>query len=241
MPAGGVGVGDAVGDVEPAEVVVEVELAGRVVAQHPLGHRVDHDVEHPVDAGAVAQRVDRGDAAARPDRTRSAAVDRVVQAAVVAPRRVGVDGGERVEVDAGERLGERAHVRQRVLARAVDDRRHEVRQHRVGPLPAQPVEQLERLLGVDRAVAVAKQVIADDGGEPRPQLVGGPAGVDGAAEQRLRRLELLGLDEAAELARRIGAERRSAGSGSGLTGRSRSVSAIPAMPCTIGRARWSPS
>ena len=31
------------------------------------------------------------------------------------------------------------------------------------------------------------------------------------------------------------------GSGSSLTGRSRSTSAIPAMPCTIGNARWSPS
>ena len=60
VPAGGVGVGDAVGDVEPAEVVVEVELAGRVVAQHPLGDGVDDDVEHAVDAGALAQRVDRG-------------------------------------------------------------------------------------------------------------------------------------------------------------------------------------
>ena len=48
------------GDVEPAEVVVEVELAGRVVAQHPLGHRVDDDVEDAVDTRAVAQRVDGG-------------------------------------------------------------------------------------------------------------------------------------------------------------------------------------
>ena len=81
-----------------------------------------------------------------------------------------------------------------------------MRQHRVGALPAEPVEQLERLLRVDRAVAVRQEVIADHGGEPRPQLVGGPAGVDGAADQRLGRRELLGLDEAAELGAGVAAE-----------------------------------
>ena len=97
------------------------------------------------------------------------------------------------------------HVRQRVLAGSVDDRRHEVRQHRVGPLPAEQVEQLERLLGIDRAVAVRQQVIADDVGEPGGQLGRRTPGVDRPPQQRLRRLELLGLDGGPE--RRTGVGR----------------------------------
>ena len=136
VPAGGVGVRQAVGDVEPAEVVVEVELAGRVVAQHALGHGVDDDVEHAVDAGAVAQRGDRGVQRRRRGRRRPSSAARSVPSS----RHDGSasSGAQGVEVDAGERLGERPHVRQRVLACAVDDRRHEVRQHGVGPLPAEP-------------------------------------------------------------------------------------------------------
>ena len=88
VPAGGVGVGDAVGDVEPAEVVVEVELAGRVVAQHPLGHRVDDDVEHAVDTRAVAQRVDGGV-------ERGGAVAAVEQCGVAAGRRRAMSGRHR--------------------------------------------------------------------------------------------------------------------------------------------------
>ena len=62
---------------------------GRVVAQHPLGDGVDDDVEHAVDPGAVAQRVDGGAQRRRP--VAAAGEDRRPQRAVVAPRRVGVD------------------------------------------------------------------------------------------------------------------------------------------------------
>ena len=48
------------GDVEPSEVVVEVELTGRLVAQHPFAHRGDDDVEHAVDAGTGTEGGDGG-------------------------------------------------------------------------------------------------------------------------------------------------------------------------------------
>ena len=67
------------------------------------------------------------------------AEQRVEQRAVVLPivgrRRL----GQRCEVDAVQRLHERAHVRQLVLAGSVDDRRHQVREHRVGTVPPDPV------------------------------------------------------------------------------------------------------
>ena len=241
VPAGGVGVGDAVGDVEPAEVVVEVELAGRVVAQHPLGDGVDDDVEQRRRRRRRRGARRRRRAAARPGRGRRRGWR---PAASPSSRHVGSASiaASAARSTPAERPGERPHVRQRVLAGAVDDRRHEVRQHGVGPLPAERVEQLERLLGVDRAVAVAQQVVADDGREPRPQLVGRPAGVDRAADAAP-------APAPAARPRRGGGTRRPAsrpssappGRAAALTGRSRSVSAMPAMPWTIGSARWSPS
>ena len=99
VPAGGVGVGQPVRDVEPAEVVVEVDLAGHVVAQHAHRHGGDDRIQQAVDAGAVVQRVDRG-------AQRGGAIALVEQgrheAAVVAPRGVGVDRGEGVEVEPAE-------------------------------------------------------------------------------------------------------------------------------------------
>ena len=56
VPARCVGVRQSVGDVEPTEVVVEVELAGRVVAEQPLAHRDRHDVEHGVERCAAGDR-----------------------------------------------------------------------------------------------------------------------------------------------------------------------------------------
>ena len=38
------------GDVEPAEVIEQVTLAGRVVAHHPFGNGCDHHIEDSIDA-----------------------------------------------------------------------------------------------------------------------------------------------------------------------------------------------
>ena len=237
VPAGGVGVREAVGDVEPAEVVEQVALAGRVVAHHPLADGLDHDVEDPVDAGPAAHRIGDGGN----DGLAVVAQERRQERAVVVPAVVDRERGECREIRAGERAHERPGVRQHVLAGAVDDGRHEVRQHGVGALPADELEQLERLLAVDRSVAVRQQVVADDRREPRLQICGAIPAVDRAADQCLGLFELLGLDSVCGTRRAGSAGSCRAGSGSGLTGRSRSVSAMPAIACTIGRARWSPS
>ena len=83
-------------------------------------------------------------------------------------------------------------------------------------------------------------MVADHARDPRPQVVGAEPAVDGAAQQRLGVVEPLGLDHRPERGGRITAEVADR-VGNGLIGRSRSVSATPAMPWTIGSARWSPS
>ena len=115
VPSDSVCVGDSVGDVEPAEVVVDVEVTGDVVAQHPFAHGVDDRVEYPVDPCAGAQCVRHGDdrrRAIRPEQRRP-------QPTVVDPGRVDRSPCEVHQVDAVERAHERAHVRQRVLAGTV--------------------------------------------------------------------------------------------------------------------------
>ena len=156
---------------------------------------------------------------------RSSTEQRGEQTTVVAPCRIGLGGsfGERRQVELGHATMEQLHVRQLVLAGAVHDRRHEVRQHGVGALPPDPVEQLERLLCVDRAVPVRQQVIADDVGEPRSQLVGrrtrrrslraAPPGPARVAPSRPNRRN----------SARGSTGRLAIGSGSGCTGRSRSL------------------
>ncbi|MEZ5294713.1 MAG: hypothetical protein R2697_00120 [Ilumatobacteraceae bacterium] len=74
-----------------------------------------------------------------------------------------------------------------------------MRQHRVGSVPADPVEQLERLLGVDRPVPIAEQVVADDVGEPRLQRFAVGTVVDGGAEHGLGTLDALAFDLPPEL------------------------------------------
>ena len=81
VPPRGVGVRQPVGDVEPAEVVEQVALAGRVVAHHPLADGLHDDVEHAVDAGTVAQRRDDR----RHDRLAVVAQQRRQQRPVVVP------------------------------------------------------------------------------------------------------------------------------------------------------------
>ena len=143
-------------------------------------------------------------------RTRGGAIALVEQgrheAAVVAPRRVGVDRGQGVEVEPAEGPHEGPHVGQRVFAGAVHDRRHEVGEHGVGAIPPQALEELERLLGVDRGVAVREVVVADDRREPPAQLGAVAPGLDGAEHQRLRRLHRLALDRGAERGGRVGRE-----------------------------------
>ena len=240
MPAHSVGVGHAVGDVEPAEVVVEVALAVDVVPQQPLAHRGRHGVEQAIDArprrasaapaaSAASVRSDPSSAASsRPSSSQCGSGDAAASASVV-------------EVELGEAAMEQLHVRQLVLAGAVHDRRHEVRQHGVGPLPAQPLEQLERLLGVDRAVAVREQVIRHDVGEPRPDVARrrSPVRSRRAAPPARARAPRPRPAGGTRPAGRRAAPR--SGSGSGLTGRSRSSSATPAIACTIGSARSSPA
>lgn len=127
---------------------------------------------------------------------------------VVGPRRCRVDRRQLGEVDLGEATHERAHVRQPVLARGVHDRRYEVGQHRRGACPADQVEQLERLLRVDRPVAVRQQVVGDDAGEPRAQVLGGAARLQRGEHERLGRFELLRLDRGAERCGGVGRQRR---------------------------------
>ena len=135
-------------------------------------------------------------------RTPVVAEQRRPQRSVVDPPGHRFEVGERVQIDAAQRLHERPHVRQLVLAGAVDQRRHEVRQHRRRPIPAEHVEQLERLLGVDRPVPVRQVVIADDRGEPRAEVGRVVATLDGGEDQALGPPDLLGLDSDPEGGRR---------------------------------------
>lgn len=109
-----------------------------------------------------------------------------------------IEFGQCLEVDLREGFHERPHVREEVLPGSVDKRRHQVWQDGAGTLPAEQVEQLERLLRIDRAVPVREVVRADDAGEPRPQILGAEPSFDRAEHERLRLSDLLGLDEPAE-------------------------------------------
>ena len=81
VPTGGIGVGEAVGDVEPSEVVEQVAFAVGVVPHHPLADRLDHDVEHAIDPGAGTHRIGDGGN----DRLAVIAQQRCQQRAVVVP------------------------------------------------------------------------------------------------------------------------------------------------------------
>ena len=67
-------------------------------------------------------------------------------------------GRQAIEIEPGNGVHRPAHVGQRVLPCHPDEPEGEVRQHVGGSIPTDPIEQLERLLGVDDAVAVAQVV-----------------------------------------------------------------------------------
>ena len=142
VPTHRVRVRQAVGDVEPAEVVGEVELAGDVVAQHPFTDGLDDDVEHAVDPRSVPEG--RGGGLDR--RGPLVAEEGHEEASVVAPAGVDVGVGQRAEVGRRERPTERAHVRELVLAGPEHERRHEVWEHRGGAIPADQLQEFEGLL-----------------------------------------------------------------------------------------------